>query len=1103
MNPCAVTVSLPNRFDRLTVTTLERTKDRFSSRAPRNGPNNGHLFMKRTLTIVLSAVALTVSAQRFDAKHPPDTYRNADNPFYWKNRPPDEGYWQQDVHYRIQARLDDEKDQMDANLTLDYWNNSPDTLRHVFFHLYQNAYEQGSYMYNMDDGEPIGPPDPQARRGTDIKDLTVDGKPAITELDNTVMRVEMPAPLAPGARATFRCTFTTYWGGYRRMKVFGLDGREHFDGTHWYPRISVYDRQHGWDTYQHLGNELYGDFGTFDVDLDMPNDMVVEATGWLQNPAEVMPPHLRTRLDITNFKDKPWNERASVITEHDPAKRKVWKYHAENVHDFAFTADPTYRIGETEWNGVKCVAVVQERHASGWQNAADYCAKTIASHSRNFGMYAYPKMVVADAMDGMEYPMLTLDGGSDPDYRGLFVHEIGHNWFYGMVGNNETYRAMLDEGFTQFLTSFGLEDIDGDTMVEEPRATAYERRFARLSSPREEEVYYGYLSDAIRWNVPPINTHSDGFGYYERQGMDGYGHVYAKTATMLYNLQYVLGDTLFQRAMQAYFHRWKICHPTVQDFRNSIIQYTHVDLNWFFDQWIDTDKRLDYAVKGVRHRGADAGQEIRFERKGDMEMPIDFRVTAKDGRQYDFHIPNGWYTKSTTARVLPRWIGHDDLQRTYIAKVDIPGGIDDVRIDTSYRLADAYQLNNTLRVPFEAEFDHHVRNRPDRRVYEGAVRPDVWWNGFDGVKAGVHFHSNWMRYKHRLWLTAWVNTGMGQHLREGQPRVGYDAFNFNLRYDNGTEKLLRNSGVYVQARVLDGLELYGGGFTWKPGRGRTTLYTAVKYMLRRDSLDLAYLVHPAEWEPSALNAAWDLGMERSYDGGGVKVNMRNTAIGGSMPYAQVTITNVNEHKVGRFDLRVRGIVQFGTGSTPRESQLYLAGASPEDMMENKYLRSAGFTPYDWTGYGTGVNHLHAGGGLGLRGYAGYLAPALDVGGGTILTYRGNTGAAINAEVDVDRFIRLRPKALRRWLHMDAYFFGDIGSMGYRYTTEHGTQQLRLAEPRADAGAGVAITIRRFGPLTDIKPLTIRFDVPVFLSHLPAGESEHFAFRYVVGINRTF
>ena len=1061
------------------------------------------------LLLLFTALPLHSFAQRFDPLHSPSTYRNADNPFYWKNRPPYEGYWQQDVHYRITARLNEEQDFADGTVTLTYWNNSPDTLREVFFHLYQNAYEADSYLEKLEIAQGYGEAgDTAVHRGTEVLSLKVGSVETEREVDNTIMRVRLPQPLAPNSKITFDYTFRTHWGGAdRRMKLFNAWGYKHFDGTHWYPRISVYDKQHGWDTYQHLGSEFYGDFGTYDVNLDMPNDMVLEATGWLQNQQEVLPPELRAKLDLKNFANKPWGEKPSEITPYDPAIRKVWKYHAENVHDFAFTADPTYRIGEAEWNGIKCIAMAEEPHASGWQNAADYCAKCIRSHSTNFGMYAYPKMVVADAQDGMEYPMLTLDGDREPDYRGLFVHEIGHNWFFGMVGNNETYRAMLDEGFTQFLTAFGLEDIDGDTMVADTPRTAYERNYQPPDLARESEVYSGYMRNAVRAQVPPINTHSDEFGYYEKRGYGGYGHVYSKTSVMLYNLQYVLGDELFLSAMKHYFDQWKIAHPTVEDFRNSIIQFTHFDLNWFFDQWIDTDKRIDYSVGHVKHRNADGGQEIRFRRDGDMQMPLDFTVTAKDGKSYNYHIPNGWFTKTTNATVLPRWIGFDELQRDYTARVNVPTGIADVRIDTTFRLADSYQLNNSLKFPFEAEFDHHLRTRADRKVYEGFVRPDVWWNGYDGIKLGIHFHSDWMRYKHKLWLTAWVNTGFAQRLKEGSSTVGYDPISVNFKYENGTEKLLRGSSWEIGARVLDGLEKYSAGFTWQLPNDRTSIYARTRFLLRRDSTDLTYLNFPAEWELRSLNSTWDLGVKHEYEviGGDGKMhfNIRNSGIGAAQAFAQVRLTSVNENRIGRLKLHTRFLMQYGTGETPRESQLFLAGASPEEMMESKYDRSAGSIPLDWKGYGTAINHYQMGGGLGLRGYAGYLAPELAENGTVILSYRGNTGGAINAELDVDGLIRLRPKPTRNWLHIDAYLFGDVGSMGYRQVTDQGTSQLRFAAPRADAGAGVAVTIKKFWKLVDIKPLTLRFDAPLFLSNIPAGETDHLAFRYVVGINRSF
>jgi Peptidase family M1 domain len=1068
------------------------------------------------LAVLLPSCA---AAQRFDDRHPPNTYRNADNPHYWKNRPPKEGYWQQDVHYLIKGRMDDERDVLEGDLTLYYHNNSPDTLPFVFFHLYQEAYVAGSYNLDQEDERWRGGNKETPYAGTRIRSLTSEGDSLRTEQDNTILKVWLNQPLAPGERTTFRIAFSTHWSTkvQRRMKLFNAWGNKHYDGVHWYPRIAVYDRKFGWDTQQHLGSEFYGDFGTYDVDLDFPHHYVLDATGVLQNPGEAMPAELRARLDIANFKDKPWNEAPSVVITPEPGRRKVWKFHSENTHDFAFTADPTYRIGESEWNGVQCIALAQEPHASKWQNAAAYCAKVIEAHSTSFGMYVYPKMIVADARDGMEYPMLTLDSGNDPNYRGLFVHEIGHNWFYGMVGNNETYRALLDEGFTQFLTAWGLEQIDGDTMVTDTPRTRYERRYTLPELARESEVYYSYSRDAVRDKLPAVNTHSDEFGHWTNRGSGGFGHVYGKTATMLYNLEYVLGDSLFLAAMRNYFDQWKMCHPYVEDFRQSITDFTKVDLNWFFDQWIETDKRIDYAVKRVTGRHDDAGQTIHLRRNGSLQMPIDLHVLAKDGKVYDFHIPNTWFEKKTNATVLPRWIGFDDLRRDYIAQVNIPTGIEQVTIDPTDRLADFNKLNDHLLPPVEVTFDHHIRNYPDRRTYEAFVRPDVWWNGYDGAKVGFHANGSYMKYKHRFHLSAWLNTGLGQYLPPyleaaqvdsipDNADTGFDPISFNFRYTNGTEKILRGSSVFLHARMLDGLHRYGAGFNYALPNNKTEAQIEALYFWRKDSTDLTYLLAPDEWDLDRLNASLNASVRHRYSygrsRGDVTLEMRNSAPGSQSGYGWLRLTAVNNNRMGNLELRTRFLAQYGSGSTPRESALYLAGASPEEMMENKYTRSVGFVPYDWTGFGANVNHFQSGGGLGLRGYAGYLAPDLTADGALVYTYASNTGMAINAELDLDGLIPLRPGKMARVLHMDLYLFGDAGVMGYRTTDADGTM-LQFAEPRADAGAGAALTIKNWGPLTDIKPLTIRFDMPLLLSALPATETEHFAFRYVVAIGRNF
>ncbi|HRO39457.1 MAG TPA: M1 family metallopeptidase [Flavobacteriales bacterium] len=1041
-----------------------------------------------------------VAAQAYDPLHPPNTFRHADNPYYWQNSTPRPGYWQQDVHYNMAAKLDEENDLIQGSAVLTYWNNSPDTLREVFFHLYANAARKDSYRSTL-----LGPGHwlRGDHQGTEVTTMTADGQELVREVDNTVMRVTLARPLLPGGSMEFRYAFNTRYGGMSRMKTYKQWGFKHFNGTQWYPRISVYDRKFGWDTQQHLGHEYYGDFGTFDVSLDMPNDMVVEATGWLQNPEEVMPPELRRKLDIANFKDKPMGEAPSVITPYQPGVRKVWRYHAENVHDFAFTADPTYRIGEAEWNGIKCIAVACEPHAAKWQNAAEYAALCIKTLSNLVGPYGYPKMVVADARDGMEYPMLTLDSGEEPDYRTLFMHEIGHNWFFGMVGNNETYRAMLDEGFTQFIETMGMEIADGDTLVEEAPANAYARRWTNPQLARDRLAYNSYMHAAVRNALPPVNVHSDEYARLPT----GYRMVYYKTATMLFNLQYTLGDSLFLGALRHYFNQWKFKHPYMEDMRQSFTDYTKTDLNWFFDQWIESGKVLDYGVKGVKNRKADSGQVIHFRRVGDMQMPIDFTVTANNGKTYPFHIPNNWFVKQTQATVLPRWIGFDDLARDYHARVDIPTGIANVQIDTTFRLGDANPLNNSLRFPLTSTFDSHIRNAPDRRSYESFVRPDLWYNGFDGIKAGVHFNGSFFRYKHQVWFTAWLNTGLAQNLPGGQVLTDYQPINFNFRYENGTGRLLNGSSVHVAARLLDGLEQYEGGFKWDIPFTNTSLYTNAKFMLRRDSADLTYLLYPGLWQLNALNSTWNTGVEHRYNwskgNGSVALDVRTAGVGAAFPFAQAAATAINSTRLGRLDLRTRAMAQYGSGNTPRESQLYLAGASPEDLMDNKYVRSIGFVPFDWMGYGAGLNHFHQSGGLGLRGYAGYLAPE-DIGGGnTILTYAGNTGAAINAELDLDGLVRFRPGKLADYLHLDVYLFGDVGTMGYRTVTDLGTPQVKLALPRADAGAGAALTIKKFGPLDHIKPLTIRFDMPLVLSAIPAGESEHVAFRYVVGIGRSF
>lgn len=1067
-------------------------------------------------TILLTAFQLAVHFLNAQPSGSQTGYRSAENTWYWKNRLPYAGYWQQDVAYFIKADVDEQTNIISGDLTLTYYNNAPDTLQFVYFHLYQNAFQPGSYLDNLNRNNqyPVKYGRYESEKlGTTIQKLEVLGtdhneeayKPELL-YDNTILRVNLKHALLPGKEMRFHIVFKTYFDNgnvRRRMKLFNASGYKHFDGVHWYPRISVYDRKFGWDTNQHLGKEFYGDFGTFDAELTFANNYIVEATGELMNREEVLPDTLRKKLDISNFASKPLNSAPSVVIAPD-GSRKTWKFHAINVHDFAWTADPTYRIGETTWNGIKCYAFAQEPVAARWQNAAAYTAKIIAINARDFGPYAWPKVTVADARDGMEYPMLTLDGGIDPGYRGVLAHEVSHMWFFGMVGNNETYRAMLDEGFTQFLTSWTLTGIEGDTIDNSKYYKWYKRKFVLPVQQRYETAYANYLREAIKGEDGFINTHSDMFGGALGHG-GGYSQVYRKTATMLYNLQYVLGDELFLAAMKNYFSQWAFCHPYPEDFRNSFISFTHADLNWFFDQWMETDKAIDYKISCVKKTKVQDQYNITFKRTGRMQMPLDFTVNGRDGKQYDFYIPNTWFRKKTDAVVLPSWEGWDKLNPTYTATVTVPGGIRKVMIDKTFRLADINMVNNSKKKPVTLRFDSRIYNPPRWNEYEIKARPDIWYNSYDGIKAGFHAEGGYMNYRNLFNLDVWFNTSIGrENLSENDDPHKYNPVSFAFDYNTPLKVFSKNSYLKLDARYLDGLWSESATFEQYSISKKVKFFATFKSMYRHDTHDLAYLLYPDEWQASLFNNILQTGMEHTYKrntyNGKLSLSLRSSALGSDYDYAGIIITHTNTKALWKLDLRTRITGQYFSGSNiPLESSLYLAGANPEEMMENKFVRSRGFVPEDWLGYGADINHFQHGGGLNLRGYAGYVATGRDNNDSIRFTYRGQSGGAVSVELDLQRILAWKPAITRSWLHFDVYLFADAGIINDNTSAE----DFSLSEIRGDAGIGSTLTIKKFGPLEMVQPLIIRFDAPLYLSNAPAADPVNFKFRYVIGVNRTF
>lgn len=1051
-------------------------------------------------------------------------YRSSTNPLYWKNKKPYEGYWQQDVHYNIKAILNDSTDVLSGQQELIYWNNSPYTISYVYFHLYSNAQTKNSYaadLYKNNHYHLKFSKYRNAGKGTEVESIKSNNQELKTELDNTILKVYLAKPLHPGEQTTFNINFKTYFDQEairNRMKMFNSFGSKHYDIVHWYPRITVIDHKFGWNTDQHMDHEFYGDFGSFNIELTLPNNYILNGTGNLTNENEMLPEELRKKLDISNFLQKPYNSPPSVIIPKD-GTTKTWKFSAINVHDVAYTADPNYRIGEINWNGVRCIALVQEPHAAGWYNAAQYIAKVIEINSYNIGTYHYPKMICADAQDGMEYPMLTLCGGADPGYRGLFVHEMTHNWFMGMLGSNENYRAFLDEGFTQFYTADTYQFIDGPIEITGKPKSKYVERFTEPQRVIDNDIYTGYyINNVIRADESTLNTHSDDFNGAIRHG-GGYGQVYTKTATMLKNLEYVLGRALFDKAIQNYFNQWKFAHPYPEDFRNSIIGFTGIDLNWFFDQWLETSKTIDYKIGRIKKINKNT-YSIKFKRIGTMQMPIDFVAIDKNDSAQHYYIPNTWFEKPTQANILPRWIGWGpNLKPSYTATININGRPKNVIIDPSYRLADVNMINNKKKNKVNVRFDHHIYNPPNWKQYDMRVRPSLWYNGYDGVKMGAVLSGDYLTIKHNFDLSVWLSTGLGKSYMDTslnknliQP-VTNKTFYYNqnnrisflFNYKTNLNKIIKKSNVYLQLKSLDGLDGGTIGFEKKSNNEKSRFYTHLKAMWRDMPQDLVYLINYNEWSYRQLNSAIHVGMDHFYKykrgTGSININLRSSAFTNDFDYSAASLTSINKNNLGKIDINTRVFAQIGFGSKiPLESMLYVAGANNEDLMDNKYTRSMGIIPPNWGGFGNVTNHFNAGGGLGLRGYSGYLLAQNNADGTQSYNYKGLTGASFNTEIEFGKLFRkLNPKFLKNTIRLNPYLFADAGIIN---TNLPGKANV-MSDVMADAGAGITLSIQRWGPLYNIKPLTFRFDAPIFINRLPYAENDYIQFRWVVGINKAF
>jgi aminopeptidase N len=385
-------------------------------------------------------------------------------------------------------------------------------------------------------------------------------------------------------------------------------------------------------------------------------------------------------------------------------------------------------------------------------------------------------------------------------------------------------------------------------------------------------------------------------------------------------------------------------------------------------------------------------------------------------------------------------------------------------------------------------------------------RPALWYNGVDGIKVGIHSKGDYMDYKGRYEASLWGTTRLlsQDELPASVQGELPNFISYDLEYRTGTEEWVKGSELGLGSRWNAGLSRHFLEWSFTLPSEKDELSLRFTAMQRPDEAYAGYLLDGLPWGSGDNRfVEIDYSREESHIGGRTSFSgsIRSQALSPSYDLSRVQLKVEDRTDLGPIGLRSRLFGQFGMGDRiPPESMLYLSGGNPEAMMEDPLTRARGFLPSEASGYGATTRNFHYGGGLGLRGYSGYLAPSSVEGGEKVLLgYRGISGGAFNLELEFQDAFGFRWRALAPYFDLRSYLFYDAGIMELS-KDEDGPY---WGPVRMDGGIGAALTLEQLGPIEEIDPVTLRFDLPLFLNRTPDQDPEFVQFRWLFGISRAF
>lgn len=584
----------------------------------------------KTISILIGTVLCGIVSVR--AQQAPTTQYNANtkfeqmgtalptpNTFRTASGSPGKDYWQQKADYDIKAELNDINQSITGTEKITYTNNAPEELRYLWLQLDQNVFSKNSDG-NTTRQSAINPTNGSSFSSLNslstandkdygykilaVKDAA--GKELKYTINGTMMRVDLPTPLTKGMAFVFQVDWKfniidlKSVGGRSGFELFPKDGNVLYEIAQWFPRMAVYDDVNGWQHKQFLGQgEFTLPFGDYKVALTVPNDMVLGATGELQNPKDVLTPTQQKRLEQAKTSKTPvlivTQAEAEAAEKDKPTGKKTWVYAAKNVRDFAFATSRKFiwDAMQVDVEGKKVWAMSlypKEANPLWGQYSTCVVAHTLVNYSKRTVAYPYPVAYsVHGTVGGMEYPMMSFNGAR-PEADGTYsegtknflilviIHEVGHNFFPMIVNSDERQWSWMDEGLNSFLE--GLTCLEWDrnfpaTGIEPQYITSY----MKLDADKQNSIMSS--SD----NILPGT-----FG----------PNAYSKPATGLNILrETIMGRELFDYAFKEYARRWAFKHPTPADFFRTMEDASGVDLDWFWKGWFYGVEPVDQAIANV------------------------------------------------------------------------------------------------------------------------------------------------------------------------------------------------------------------------------------------------------------------------------------------------------------------------------------------------------------------------------------------------------------------------------------------------------------------------------------------------------------------------